>query len=307
MAETYEEIESRTMSGTGVLRIPKDTEYRDFLVYVQVIREPKNKYANLEWEPPKGLYSRIVQRIDGYVQNNYLQEFKTQIWRITPDISGQNLIATKCAYKGTLISFAEITTCLDGCVLIGVTDKTTPMSPLTTRTTDMIFSMYADTAIKVVLKGLKYDFCGDDDEKPRDPPEPPPDEPETPPGTPIDNLSPPYDDDDKLTQPNSLDEEDVPPEEDFPQGEQCVRYMINITVKYKDSPPNTTELPFYGIIEDVQVRNDNNCFGVYALAYGYANNTNAPCLESPEWLNIFCITDSEGDLESWSLNSITQI
>lgn len=306
MAASYEQIESRTMSGTGTLRIPKDSSYRDFLIYAQVIRRPKNEYNNFDWSPPKSMYARISFSIDGYVQSNEMMDFTKQIYRITVDQSGQALVAIQCAYKGILQSFVNIVGCLPSCAVVGVIDNTAPMSALVVRTTDIVFNMYADTAIRVILKGLKYDECGDEQNDSPPPPPPPPPSDEVPPGTPIDDISPPYDSDDNFTDPFDLDSEDPLGNVDLPTGQQCVAYDVSATVLFEGDNPQTTVLPFYGEILDVALRTENGCTGVYVLAFGYAFNPANPCAENASWLNLYCKTDSLGEVLSWNVNSITE-
>lgn len=307
MAAPYEEIASRNMSGIGTLRIPSDASYRDFLIYAQVIRKPINEYGNFDWTPTKSMYARIAFLIDGYVQSSHMMDFTKHIYRIKVDDTGQNLLAIQCAYKGTLQSFVNVVACIPGCVPIGVTDNTAPMSPLTVRTTDIVFSMYADTAINVVLKAVKYDECGDEENSFPPPPPPPPPLDEIPPGTPIDDISPPYDEDDDFTNPNILDEENPLGDIDLPTGDQCIAYNVSATVLFDGDNPVTTELPFFGEILDIAVRTEDGCTGVYVLAFGYAFNPANGCEENPSWLNLYCKTDSVGDVVSWNVNSITEV
>jgi len=219
-------VEDRLISGTGVLRIPEAVlKGRLWIIYFDVIRRPSQEYQDFKWTPPQSLYARICYRRDGYVSAydhiRFLREERTTI----ADITGQNLRAIKCAFNATIASLADIGTALN----IPITIAPSPIESfesLSFTYNEVTLQCYADTALQVRLFKLKYDVCKEDDDKTKRPPPPPPPLPPVPPRTPIGDISPPYDEDDDLTQPYEGD--DVPPPE--PETRPCIAYNVVVRI-----------------------------------------------------------------------------
>ncbi len=194
MAE-YELIESRTISGKGVLKIPADKKKnRAFILCADVVRPPKNSYGNFNYNPVRGKYGFLTFLRGGYVINSTSVDYKKQAYDGVNDSSGQTLIAIKCMYRGIMDMFDRLENAL---VLPPLTteDLIKEYENLRLSWDECRLVCYADTVLQLRLFRIKYDVCVaeiDDDSAP-----PPPPPPRTPvdPGTPIDDLDPPYDDD----------------------------------------------------------------------------------------------------------------
>jgi len=207
----YELVEERLISGKGVLRVPDNpVKNRSAVLYLDVIREPRNKYVNLNWNPYRSRFASLVFRRDDYVIGTATMEFEQQAYDSIADISGQNLIAIKCMYEGILISFVNLAVA-QGFVLTSYTDLIKDYESLSLGWEEVLIQCYADTAIQARLYRLEYDFCDPDKNKQRKPPPPPPRLPKVPPGTSIGDISRPYDDDDDDGNTVPYEGDDTPP------------------------------------------------------------------------------------------------
>ena len=232
---TLESLGERIISGKGVLKVPDvDASYRYYLMLVNVIREPKNLYQSYEWNPTKSMYARLVFRRDKYVLFDDKVEYDGQCFQYINDISGQALIAVKCAYDGILQSFVNLINGLAGTpggvgiFVEGVTDLIKDYENLDLGWDEVLFRCYSSTALQVRFYGLKYDVCDPDKDKKHRPPPPPPPLPKVPPDTPIGDISPPYEgDDDGNTAPFDGDTSPAPPE--LP-GVNCQAYRITVRI-----------------------------------------------------------------------------
>lgn len=199
MAE-YELIEERIISGQGLLRVPIDkVKNRYSVLFLDVIRFPRNAYINRNWNPPRGKYAFLTFVRDTYVIDSKAMEFPSEAYDGIADMAGQTLIAVKCAYQGTLESFRNLTLGLagtpggQGLVYLGMTNLIEDYENLNLAWNEVKIKCYADTAVQARLYRLQYDTCDPDYDKQRQPPPPPPPRDPVPPGTPIDDISEPYD------------------------------------------------------------------------------------------------------------------
>lgn len=224
----FEKIEERLISGKGVLKVPVDkTKNRMSVLYLDVVREPRNKYVNKNWNPSKSKYAFLTFLRDDYVIAEASLEYGRQSFDTISDWSGQTLIALKCAYEGILTTFFNLGNAL---LLpsISYEDQIKDYENLRTGWEEVRIACYADTAIQARLYRLVYDTCNPDKDQQKKPPPPPPPLPKVPPGTPIGDISPPYDEDtndDDNTVPFPTD--DIPaPEPEFPE---CT--VLQVTLK----------------------------------------------------------------------------
>jgi len=230
----WETIQERLISGKGVLKVPTDVKKnRAYVLFATVIREPRNKYLSFNWNPAKSRYGNLVFLREGYVVDTLPIEFTKQVFDGINDISGQTLIALKCAYVGVLDSLVNLSLAIGGTPGgIGITpisyvDEIKDYENLRLAWDEVRLQCYADTAISLRLDRLKYDSCSPDKDKDNPPPPPPPpeDNPPIPPGTPIVNISDPYDGtDDGNTVPFEGDEFPTPPGE----GGDCAPVTVTI-------------------------------------------------------------------------------
>lgn len=219
-------IVERLISGKGVVKLPKQDNagaIRYLILYADVVREPKNKYLNYNYNPPKGRYATLVFLRNGYVVDEKTLDYDQQSWDGIQDIAGQTLIAVKCAYDGILDTFVNLSIALAstpgglGLAPLSKVDLIKDYENLYLSWDEIRVKCYADTAIQFRLFTKKYDTCNPDKDKQDKPPPPPPPRPKVPAGTPIDDISPPYSsgsNDDGNTDPFDGDNTPPPPPPD---------------------------------------------------------------------------------------------
>lgn len=195
----WETVQERTVSGKGVLKVPSDgVRGRAFILFCTVVRKPPSPYLNLNWNPPKSRYGTLCFLRQGYLIDSRAVEFEKQVWDGINDISGQTLLAVKCAYDGILESFLNLARGLAGTpggiglTTISVEDSIKDYENLLLSWDEIRVQCYADTALSLRLDALEYDVCDENKNKKKKPP-PPPDIPSVPSGTPVD-VDSPYDD-----------------------------------------------------------------------------------------------------------------
>lgn len=227
----YELVETRYVSGRGIIKMPFDkVNFRALKLYIDVIRKPKNIYLNKAWNPDRSFYANLTFGIEDYVYREQAIHFEHECIQLIPDISGQTLFALKCALDEIFQSFINLENAL-GLVHLGVNNGIKEFTALRVDWDTVKVQCYADTAIAMRLYRLKYDVCDpeDDDEEP--PGEPPPPLPPVPPGTPLDSdnypVSPPYNPGDTVPYPD-----DKPENTELPHGEACVVYRITFKADY---------------------------------------------------------------------------
>lgn len=222
---TPELVQERFISGRGVLKVPSDGKKNRYTVlYLDVIRQPVNKFANLNWNPSRGRYAQLVFLRAGYVVDTRAMEFPREAYDGVSDIAGQALIAVKCAYAGILQTFFNLGNALS-LPSISVTNLIEEYENLRLGWDEVRVVCYADTAIQARLYRTPYDTCNPDYDDQQEPPPPPPPVPQIPPGTPIENISDPYEgeDDDGNTVPFPDDEFPPPPIPD------CTPVTVTVT------------------------------------------------------------------------------
>lgn len=301
---TLQLIQDRIISGQGVLRIPDENKkLRYALLYVDVIREPKNKYLNKNWFPDRSKYCYINFVRNGYVIKSEPVEYKKQSFDSVADYSGQTLIALKCAYEGILQTFINLGNAIPFVFPIYVQDLIKDYENLNLNWDEVRIKCYADTAVQVRLYKLNYDACDPDKDDQFQPPPPPPPLPPVPPGTAIE-VSEAYDEDDG-TEPFPGDE--IPEPEQPGQG-VCVKYSVSLRFfgNFDPNPVNRTLL-VWGVIGELKLSNpDANPFATVALVLecqGDAQGTN-PCGE-PQDLSVQ--SAMRRDFTSWEILSITPV
>jgi len=214
-------LAQRNLSGKGLLRIDKSSE--DFLkakiitVYADVLRPPRNKYANYAYNPPRGRFATLNFMYKGYVVRSEAMEFDSQVWIFSPELDYQHGYALQCAYDGILQSFVNLGVAL-AAPPISVTNNIESWNHTDLFWDEIRVVCYADTAITLTAEAKPYDLCPEQEDKGPDLPPPPPDlPPPVPPGQPLGEddypgLSGPYEDpdspDDQVPFPGDV----VPPE-----------------------------------------------------------------------------------------------
>lgn len=244
----YELIQERIISGTGVLRVPRNKQdNRHSVLYLDVIRPPRNRYLNKNWNPSKGKYAYITYLRNDYVIGNADMEFEKYAIDSIADIAGQTLIALKCFVEATANAFQLLGNALGA--PIGVNPNLIKdYENLDLLWDEIRIKCYADTAIQARLYRLKYDSCREDYDRRRRPPPPPPPRPPLPPGTPIGDISPPYEPDeddpyeDNYTDPYEGDETAATiwaVDTVYVQSSDCSQPRLNITFYFSRRPTFT--------------------------------------------------------------------
>lgn len=304
----YTLIDERIISGVGLLRIPKDEKYRDFVIYAQVIRKPTSEFLNLDWFPPKGLYGRITLRYQEYVVDSFLMEFENFAHRLTSDISAQNLIAINCAYAGVLQSIFNLADCISECVPFNITNNVELMQSLQLTPDEFIVSCQTNSAIALQLYALEYVQCGDESLQPPPPPPPPPNFEQRPSGERIADISPPYDDSDDVTDPNLLDEQDPGIQPDYPVGNDCqIVEIVFDWVTPIDPPGNQITFRVFGPVNSIDFQETSAGAQVLISARGSANSANLECQDDAEIIQAIAFGGAQpGDVQ-YSLVSVTPL
>jgi len=289
---TYVELYSRTISGKGLFKIDElaDKQYRHYLLYIDVIRKPRNEYLNFSYNPPQSFYANVLFRKDGYVLETRQIKYPAECWSFQPYTSGQTLLAVKCAYDGILQSFANLAVGL-GLTVISVTDLIKDYTSIPLQFDEFAVSCYSTGAIRFRLFGIKYDVCDPEKDKVQPPPTPPPAEPGV---IPVDEpiaVSPPYDGDN--------DGGDTIPSEgdtasDYPFGDACVVYVISFTVTItQDNTQQTGTARVFGEILDVYLQNAPGTSAVIVTCRGNADEPGAECAATPGDYGVFGATEED--------------
>lgn len=270
MAELIK-LDERLISGKGVLKVPAGAfQDRYYILYLDVIRRPKNEYLSFEWNPPRSVYARLVFRKDGYVQSEDIVRYQREERTYVNDITGQNLRAIKCAYEGILISFDRQNAAL-GLIPLPYDNLILDYKSLSLGWDEILFQCYADTAIQCRFYSLDYDTCNPANDQTDLPPPPPPPLPPVPPGTPIASISPPYDEDssdDDNTQPFPGDDFE-PPFPPLPDN-TLIRWNVSTNLNPRTTYAQAVFTTFTPI-------------GNYAVTGGNED----PGLNAKEWLTTF--------------------
>lgn len=268
---TPELVQERFISGRGVLKIPSDGKKNRYTVlYLDVIRQPVNRFANLNWNPARGRYAQLVFLRNEYVIDTRAMEFPRESYDGIADIAGQTLIAVKCAYDGILQTFFNLGNAL-ALPSISVVNLIEEYENLRLGWDEVRIVCYADTAIQARLYRTPYDVCNPDYDDQQEPPPPPPPAPPVPPGTPLTNLSPPYDGDNDDGNTDLFPGDESVPSPLEPPGEACVKYRVVIEYEQAYGDPLTTkEIICYGEIGEPFIQPSGGARAVVLPCRGYA-------------------------------------
>jgi hypothetical protein len=274
-------VEDRTMSGTGLVRIvnPPST-VRRYTLYIDVIRDAFPDYRSKKYSPNRQRIATMVLVRDGYVVGEEPIDYDRRRFDYILDVTGQNLIAIKCQYKGILQSFANLGSAL-GLTVVSVVDTIKDYKSLNLLWDEARFVCEGSAALQVRLYRSKYEFCDNDAMDEDKPPPPPAPLPKVPPNTPIGDLSRPYPND-NVTSPNPGDGL-APKPTIFPYGTSCKRYKVyayrqpvNGLGQPVGSPDFGAGLRVWGKVESLSVINaTTTSFTFVAVAHG--NYDLVPC------------------------------
>jgi hypothetical protein len=271
LSEQFELIETRTISGRGILRFPDEDDYRHFYVYVDVVRYPLVDFSNSKWNPDRSEYAKLGWIIDEYIVREDVLNYGRQRFDWAVDPTGYLASYLVCAFGGVIGYLDYLAPFIPAPAL--VSDPTNPLfaHPLKYLPSRLNIVCRESTAVEVSLFGLKYDVrCPDATPTPKRPPDLPEPTAITPSGSPI-LVSRPYDeiDDNGNTIPFREDESPPPPPE-IP-GEACVKYIVTIEYEQRFGDPLTTkQIICYGEIGEPFIAPSGGANAVVLPCRGYA-------------------------------------
>lgn len=251
MTEQFQEVESRIISGLGILQIPIEARWRYFRVYVRLIRDPVPDFQNKKWNPDRSEYCKITWVSEGYVWKEDVLNYEQEVFELpAKEPAGYLASPLACLFTAVLEKLDVIIVALGGS--ISPVGDPIPIEPVKLITTQLQFSCRDGCAIQVVLQGLEEDVgCPEGEPSPKQGDKPDNELPKVPPGTGV-GVSPPYNepDDDGNTIPDEGDEFDPPGE--FPVGEECEELEVTILWETAIDPPgNLVVKQYYGVINSV--------------------------------------------------------
>lgn len=183
----------RTISGRGVIQIPEEYQKCSAVyLYTQLLRPPTSEYLNTTTNPNEAFYANVCFCQGDYVVRKSAIKYESQRLDVHSSQPSQNLLSLICAYECIRLSLREILG--EDCVCVPCLDTNQiSIHSYITFDSDIIrFRCYADTALRLTLRGVLLDRCEESDGTPQPPPDPPPPITKAPPGQPV-TVSPPYD------------------------------------------------------------------------------------------------------------------
>lgn len=219
-------IETRSISGRGLIKWKPDKLHRRFWITCQIFRLPRQNFLSKKINPDRSEYAQITFLRDNSVlrEERMNFEFQTFVWE--QDMTGYIANAMQCWFASISEQIAQVQTALGITVEEG---DTIYANTIFDQFDSIKFVVRPDAALRVDFWGLKYDLnCYDPEtDEGSPPPPPPPNEPPVPPGTPV-VVSPPYrypdDNDDTIPLPD--DEQPEPP----PTGGACIKYNVTVSI-----------------------------------------------------------------------------
>lgn len=298
---------SRLISGTASISIPLEwLEFREVYLSTAVVREPSNKYLNLNYTPPRSRYGTITVLSSGlYVREELTVDYELQYYTIFSLQPSQNFIALICALETILQSIVNLSIAIPDTFPIS---KTNPIEDWTFASPNIdriVVTCYADTALFISLIPVEMERCNPADGIPTPPPPPPPPPPKIPPGTPLNGendvplITPPQESEPpeyNTPFPGDTDEEPSI----FPFGDRCNAYRVSYT--YVDSVTgelsNGNNFTFWGEIlgidEEETAPPPNRRAQIYVRSYGI---TTSGCRTEPNRVSFGSYNIAEGSLD----------
>lgn len=287
----WEDIETRTLSGTGSIRIPQgeDNQYRAYRLYLQIIRPPKNRYRNFKFPQSREYFGKALYYKDLYVCNERELNWTAELWEFVGDYSSQNLIAIKCLYDA-IVSLSSTLSSALSVSLEPVENVINDYTYLQLPVDRIVFKLYDSTALTVSLQGLKHDTCNPINDKQQPPDNPPPPDRNPPTNDAPIVVSPPYDGDDDYDFFQPFPEDEV--DDGFPFGDACTEYDIDLLITPFAGDPIPLTVRLFGIIDGAGIGGDGSF--VFVIAQGGRDSIDPispTCLEEPQPCAVFGSTE----------------
>jgi len=307
-------IDTRTISGLGVLKCPYDNadikKAKVLTFFCDVIRPPSLFYSNKHYNPNKAFYGTLCFMRNGYVMSAERIEFESQIFEYSPDISAQTLYAVKCSYAGVLQTFGNLASLLSiplEPIVNGIEDWTTTLLFPDT----VLVVCEADTALRITCKSTEFKICEDDTSEPPPPPPPPPPPTKYPKGTKFDDpgtspISPPYEEPDDggetIPYPGDTPNDPGPPDPSNPTQ----AYNVVVLWYINSDPTNgrTTNKFVYGY--PTLVRSFWDGTQAHLQIYAYDGYPGTPATD-PSWIDIESPSGNPNRFGDPSIQSVTPI
>jgi len=308
----YELLETRFISGKGLLKVPLESQpYRRYALIADIVRLPTQFYINNNWTPPEGFYANMTFTNGRRVISKSAMKFVSQTWVFTPDPEGQAIIALKCAVDTHNQSIVNLGLA-QGLPPISVNNPLEAFDILPLEWDAVRLKCHADSGIRLQLWGMPYEYCSPYSVFTADPP-PDPDPPtEVPQGQPMEGdqeVSEPYegDDDDGATQPLELDQLPEPPP---PGGDSCQKYYIVVKIIHTNGSVSATQgVQAYGVIGGLRLASATPLPGNYQRleiqCQGFYSN-NGQCQPTQGWYLVRQMFFNEISANSY-IESITPV
>ena len=162
----FELLEERLISGRGILKVPVNNDGdRLRLLVVDLVRPPLSLYSNKSYNPNRSRYGTLVFLRRGYVINTEPVEYPRMVFDGVQDITGQTLLAVKCAYDGILDTFVNLSVNLGGTpggIGLFPTTKDNNIKDYTSLNLswdEVRLVCYSTTALQLRLFSTAYDAC----------------------------------------------------------------------------------------------------------------------------------------------------
>ena len=196
---TFELLEERLISGRGILKVPANSEGDRLRILVtDLVRPPLSLYSNKSYNPNRSRYGTLVFLRRGYVINTEPVEYPRMSFDGIQDITGQTLLAVKCAYDGILDTFVNLSVALAGTPggigLFPITkdNNIKDYTSLNLAWDEVRLVCYSTTALQLRLFSAAYDACDNAFIKDLTIADFPSPIAEVSPSTALDNISTPY-------------------------------------------------------------------------------------------------------------------
>lgn len=228
--EVPELIETRLISGRGIIKIPPSNKYRLLWLYVNVVRLPVINFSSSKTNPDKSEYARITWNRNDYTVREDVLNYEHQVFTWENDAAGYIAVVIPCILENVYTYFDYLAVLGSGAPLprgdkvwIEPKKQTPDVCKIVCR---------LNTAVEVQLWRYYYDLnCASATPEPPPPPDPVP-PPKSDPNTPLGEISPPYsqpdDGGDTVPYPNDESPDPNPPTD----GNPCTKYRFTFIADY---------------------------------------------------------------------------
>lgn len=251
----YQLIEDRLISGKGILNMPQGSEWRDFLLYIDVLRDSPVVFDSQKFNPSKSEYAKITGIKQEYVISEFPVNYKKQRFRIpAQDEPGYLLPYLDCNFTGVGDALFAIA------VAVGLSpvprDVFYEVSPIRYDVDRFNIVCRGSTLLQVRLYGLEvHRPCAEALDKKKFSPQVPDPLPPVPVNEGV-GVTPPYvePDDNGNTVPDVIDTIDQEPL--LPAGSQCQQVRVTYQVVSIDNNTGqevttTDSVLLFGEVQDV--------------------------------------------------------